>query len=112
MRAPRFPLHLPVWFRPQNDGAWQQTHTENVSASGVLVRWPEPLPVDTVVEFRLALPSRNPIHPTGEVSGRGRVARIIAAPTERADSGFAIAIEQYNLKSQTKPQTAQGMAGH
>lgn len=103
MRAPRFPLQLPVWYRPANDGGWRQTQTENISASGLLVRCPEPLPLDTAVEFRFTLPVNIPspaTQPGGEVLGRGRVARIVASPMERAERGFAIAIEQYNLRPQ------------
>jgi hypothetical protein len=103
MRAPRFPLRLPVWFRVADDGRWRESQTENISASGVLVRWCDPLPLDTPVEFRLTLPPNDPAHTGGEVSGRGRVARIVAAPVERAESGFAIAIDQYNLRPQVQP---------
>ena len=102
MRARRFPLSLPLWFRPQKQRNWQKTSTENISATGVLVRWPEPLPVDTTVEFRLALPSHHPARRGGEVAGHGRVTRVIASPTERVDSGFAIKIEHFNLNKQRK----------
>jgi hypothetical protein len=102
MRAPRFPLNLPVWFRPQKQRTWQKTSTENISATGVLVRWPEPLPLDTAVEFRLALPARHPARRGGQIAGHGRVTRIISTPVDRADSGFAIKIEHYNLNKQRK----------
>lgn len=104
MRAPRFPLRLPVWFRAPDDGGWRESQTENISASGVLVRWCDPLPLDTEVEFRFTLPPSDPAHSGGEVSGRGRVARVVAEPIARADSGFAIAIEQYNLRPQVPPK--------
>jgi hypothetical protein len=101
MRAPRFPLHLPIWFRAADTGGWRETQTENISASGVLVRYREPLPLDTAVEFRFTLPLNVPHQagqPGGEVRGRGRVARIVEAPVERNEAGFAIAIEQYALR--------------
>jgi hypothetical protein len=105
MRATRFPLQLPVWFRPAEKGSWLQTHTENISASGVLVRWREPLPVDTTVEFCLTLPSQSPAQPGGEVAGRGRVTRIVTTPLERNEAGFAIVIEHYNLRPPTHTVT-------
>jgi hypothetical protein len=112
MRAPRFPLNLPLWFRPPKQRTWQKTRTENISATGVLVRWPEPLPVDTTVEFRLALPSRDPARKGGEIAGHGRVARVIAVPLERADSGFAIKIEHCNLnRTGRAPQDISRRAG-
>lgn len=107
MRAPRFNLNLPLWFRPGKQRTWQKARTENISATGVLVRWPEPLPVDTTVEFRVALPSRHPARRGGEIAGRGRVTRVVAAPVERADSGFAIQIEDYNLNPQRKSAARQ-----
>jgi hypothetical protein len=103
MRAPRFPLHLPVWFRAAGNGGWRQSQTENISASGVLVRWRDPLPLDTTVEFRFTLPAPDTAHLGAEVAGRGRVARIVEAPVERPNAGFAIAIEQYNLRPQVVP---------
>lgn len=106
MRAPRFPLHLPVWFRPAGNDSWRHSHTENISASGVLVRWRDPLPLDTTVEFRFTLPPNDTAHVGAEVAGRGRVARIVATPIERSESGFAIAIEQYNLRPQRLPTFA------
>jgi PilZ domain len=93
---------LPVWFRVADESCWRQSQTENISASGVLVRCPEPLPLDTTVEFRFTLPANHTAQVGGEVAGRGRVARIVEAPVERTESGFAIAIEQYNLRPQLK----------
>jgi hypothetical protein len=98
MRAPRFPLNLPLSFRPNERESWQKTRTENISATGVLVRWPEPLPLGTALEFRLALPSRHPARGAAEVSGHGQVVRIVDAPTERPEAGFAIEIHGYNVR--------------
>jgi PilZ domain len=103
MRAPRFPLHLTVLFRPMANGAWQQASTENISASGLLVRWNHPLPLDTAVEFRFTLPSTDPKLPGGEVAGQGRVVRVVAAPAERPECGFAIAIDRYDLRPPSPP---------
>lgn len=108
MRAPRFPLHLPVWFRAGHNEGWRETQTENISASGVFVRWTDPLPLDTTVEFRLTLPANDTSRAGGEIAGRGRVARVVETPVERCQSGFAIAIEQYNLH----PQVTSGMTRH
>ena len=98
MRAPRFPLQLPLRYRPLGDGDWRQATTENVSASGVLVRVPAPLEVDSRVEFRLALPSKSPLPSTGEVSGRGHVVRIVT-PREPDVAAFALAIDEYDFLS-------------
>jgi hypothetical protein len=104
MRATRFPLRLPVRYRPLGRPEWRQGQTENISHTGALFRVEDPLPVDTRVEFRLVLsttargdapstPSKQQ-HP--EVFGLGRVVRTVA-PTQEHPSGFAVAIEQYEF---------------
>src|SRR5438093_1219765 len=47
MRATRFPLRLPVRYRPLGKPEWRQGQTENISHSGALFRVEAPLPVDT-----------------------------------------------------------------
>ena len=106
MRATRFPLRLPVRYRPLGKPEWQQGQTENVSHTGALFRVEAPLPVDTRVEFRLVLSTtargdapQSPVekqqHP--EVFGLGRVVRTVAPTDAYPRSGFALAIEQYEF---------------
>lgn len=99
MRANRFPLQLPVRFRPVGAVDWRDGKTANVSASGVLLHVRDPPRVDTAVEFMLTLDVSSPTG-SGEVAGRGRVVRV-AADDERPEASFAIAIEQYNFRPQT-----------
>lgn len=101
MRANRFPLQLPVRFRPVGASDWRHGKTENVSASGVLLHVRDPPQVDTTVEFSLTLDAAKP-GGRGEVAGRGRVVRVIGAP-ERPERSFAIAIEQYNFRPESSP---------
>lgn len=98
MRASRFPLHLPVRFRPIGAPDWRDGKTENVSSSGVLLHVRDPPRVDTTVEFSLTLDGSEP-GMRGEVAGRGRVVRVVP-PAELPEAGFAIAIEQYNFRPQ------------
>ena len=106
MRATRFPLRLPVRYRPLGKPEWQQGQTENISHSGALFRVEALLPVDTRVEFRLVLSTtargdmpQSPVerqqHP--EVFGLGRVVRTVAPTDAYPRSGFAVAIEQYEF---------------
>ena len=99
MRAPRFPLQLEVRYRPEGVRSWRRATTGNVSSSGVLVRVPDPLKVNTRIEFRLALKSTPvPEAPVAaEVSGRGRVVRQ-TSEGETSQRGFAIAIDEYDFK--------------
>jgi hypothetical protein len=106
MRATRFPLRLPVRYRPLGKPEWQRGQTENISHSGALFRVEDPLPVDTRVEFRLVLsttargdaPHRDvDTQPQPEVFGLGRVVRTVAPTDGSPRSGFAVAIEQYQF---------------
>ena len=95
MRAPRFPLHLPVRYRPLGRAEWREATTGNISASGVLVHDPEPLQVETRVEFALVLQGAE-TPGLGHVAGRGRVVRLVT-PDERTEPGFAVAIDDYSF---------------
>jgi hypothetical protein len=97
MRATRYPLKLQVRYRPIGKRDWHQGSTENISHSGALVRADDPLPVDTRVEFRLMLPVAEPADEHPEVSGLGRVVRMVAPSEHHPRSGFAVAIERYEF---------------
>ena len=55
-RAPRYPIHLPLRFRPSGDAEWVGGTSENVSVSGVLFTTAHALAVGStlVVELLLA----------------------------------------------------------
>jgi hypothetical protein len=97
MRAPRFPLQLPVRYRPFGGSEWRHARTGNVSASGVLVEVPDPLQVNTRVEFRLGLAEESRPQQHAEVRGEGRVVRIVSVE-EPLSSGFAVAIDCYDFQ--------------
>jgi hypothetical protein len=99
MRAQRFPLHVPVLFRPVGDDRWREATSENISASGVLLAGDHPLDVKTRVEFRLALvPAcvQTETTPSCEVSGLGHVVRRVEI-SGPPNSGLVIAIERYEI---------------
>jgi hypothetical protein len=104
MRATRFPLRLPVRYRPLGRPEWQQGRTENISHSGALFRVDAPLPVDTQVEFRLVLSATahgdvpyGDGQPHPEVLGLGRVVRTVDPSDAHSTSGFAVSIDQYHF---------------
>jgi hypothetical protein len=102
MRAPRFPLQLPVRYRPVGaEAEWRDATTGNVSASGVLVQVPDPLQVDTRIEFRLGLAPEQPAQ-HAEVCGLGRVVRVVATG-EAPYAGFAVVIEDYAFQQRPAP---------
>jgi PilZ domain len=97
VRAPRFPLQLSVRYRTVVDREWRRGETENISHSGVLLRTPEALDVNTIVELRVHLTMPNPGSEAAEVSCLGRVVRTIPPCPTRAWAGCAVAIERYDF---------------
>jgi PilZ domain-containing protein len=94
MRAPRFPLALPLRCRRAGEEGWIEGVTINISSSGVLFRTSEPLDVNTPVEMRIALggsPAR-----TGELRCDGHIVRIES--TDPTTSSMAAAFSRYDLR--------------
>jgi hypothetical protein len=94
MRAPRFPLTLPIRCRRAGDESWIEGVTINISRSGVLFRTSEPLDVNTRIEMRIALGETRARR--GELKCDGHVVRI-----ESVDSAMrstAAAFSRSNLR--------------
>ncbi len=56
-RAARFPIRLPLRFRPSGSDVWFPGRTENISCSGVLFRCRRSLPAHAPIQVVLALPA-------------------------------------------------------
>src|SRR5882762_5182770 len=97
MRAARFPLHVPVHFRPVGEPVWYRGTVENISCSGVLLRAEDFLQVQTNVELRLPLPNRAAGGERREVACYGRVVRTVSPSTEQPCPGAAVSIEGYDF---------------
>lgn len=70
----RYPIHLRVTLLC--DGQESEAVTEDLSASGVLLRLIEPLPVGKYVEFLLEIPAGSMgLSVTAAVHGSGRIVR-------------------------------------
>jgi PilZ domain-containing protein len=100
MRAPRFPLTLPVRYRSLGASEWHVGQTQNISRSGVLVRAEDGVDVDTPVELRVELPVTFASgSDSAEIWCRGRVVRTVCQSSEWEQPGYAIAIEEYDFLS-------------
>ena len=95
-RAPRFVIRAPVKYRPSGTTDWRDGRTENISRSGVLFRTDHVMPVQTPIEFLMALPE--------EVGGgsatvicRGRVVRTEAGLPDDPRPAVAATIAGYRL---------------
>jgi hypothetical protein len=99
MRAQRFPLRVPVFFRLAGNDPWREAKTRNISASGVLLVADNQLQLETPVEFRVALTTlvQDDSQEHCEIAGLGHVVRLVDG-NEQADRGFAVAIEQYEIR--------------
>ena len=94
MRAPRFPLTLPIRCRRAGNERWIEGVTINISRSGVLFRTSMPLDIDTPVEMTIVLggSSMTP----GELRCDGHIVRIASADSTTAS--MAAAFSTYDLR--------------
>jgi hypothetical protein len=94
VRARRFDLNLPVWYRGADEMQWHSGVTETVSASGTSIRAADPMrpawPVDIVIV--IALPSA-----AGCLIGRGRLVPPI--DTDGRPVTFAISVGHFHIRS-------------
>jgi hypothetical protein len=115
-RTPRFPLHLVVRCRPVGASDWRVGRTENISSTGVLMRYDEPIAVDLPVELRVEMPMMAAGNEAAEIWCRGRVVRAVSGPRGDTRVKYAVAIEQYYLQapsagSQTQDAAARRRSG-
>ena len=74
-RARRLKLDLPVRYRVKNLSNWYEGTIENISQSGVLVRGPEELPENALVEMVFEMPEEISGQKNSNVLCQGRVIR-------------------------------------
>jgi hypothetical protein len=92
--AARFPLQLPVQFRCA-DGE-HQGETRNISANGVLLQVDADLPLGSVVEFSIDMPSQVLGAPADvAVNCRGRVVRCFDDQDHR---WVGVVIDEYGFE--------------
>lgn len=96
-RAQRFPLQLPLQYRPIGVAGWFGGATENISHSGVLFRGDRHVRVNTPVEIALVLPSGLLGEWGGRVVCTARIVRLVPAPTDETTAGLAAAITNYRI---------------
>jgi PilZ domain len=92
--AVRYPLHLRVTLLC--DGQASEAITEDVSASGILLRLQEPLDVGRAIDFLLEMPAGSlGFSATAAVHGTGRIVRSY----EKQGQPFAAAvIDEYRFQ--------------
>jgi hypothetical protein len=106
VRAPRFTIEIPFYFRRRGEGSWRQGMTDNISRSGVLFRTDEPLADRTPIEMHFALPLQLSGRPGALVACRGLVVRAVPAGSAGALPGVAATITRYRFVRRRRPAGA------
>jgi hypothetical protein len=91
-RIERFPLRLPIRYRPVGGGDWVQGTTENISGEGVLVRGAVLPELHASLDFRFAV--QVGVH-RSEVACRGAVVRTVTTGT--GEQTFAATIDAFQF---------------
>ena len=101
-RARRLRLDLPVRYRGKNLSTWHEGTIQNISQSGVLLRGPQQLPVNALVEMIFEMPEQISGQKNSNVLCQGRLIRIKdgvdnTEATSQED-GFALAASILDYK--------------
>jgi hypothetical protein len=92
IRAQRYALCVPVWYKADNETEWHAGLTQNVSATGALICADrDHVPTEPVV-VAIALP---PVD--GCLVGRARIVRTVETPAQTALATFAIAVKRFRI---------------
>ncbi|PYQ16199.1 MAG: hypothetical protein DMF80_06260 [Acidobacteria bacterium] len=97
MRAPRFSIEIPFYFRRRGEASWRQGMTDNISRSGVLFRTTEMLEESTPVEMHFALPLEVSGQPGALVACRGQIVRTVPPESSDALPALAATIARYRF---------------
>jgi len=97
MRATRFALQFPVYYREPESAIWFEGKTENISQSGLLFRAAGPLQLQTLIELKLELIAALKYEVPAQVHCKGEVVRIGESFATEFPAAVAIAIKDYRL---------------
>jgi hypothetical protein len=100
VRAKRFTLHLPVYFRQPQSPTWLEGTTENISYTGVLFRSSSPFVPETPLELRLQLAVGTKQNHASEIRCKGAVVRVEQRNAPDTPVALAVAIRDYRIVRQ------------
>ena len=92
LRAPRFRLCLPVWYRAEDETRWHTGVTKRVSSSGTLIRADGLAVSSKPIVVAIALPSA-----PGWLVGRGHIVRVVQAAAQGDPLVFAVSVSRYRI---------------
>ena len=96
-RARRLKLNLPLRYHVKNLRTWYEGVIENISQSGVLLRGPSALPVNTLVEMVFEMPEEISGQKNSTVLCQGRIIRSKDAQDSDQDAVMAASILNYKF---------------
>jgi hypothetical protein len=97
MRAKRYALQFPVYYREPESTIWFEGRTENISQSGLLFRGACPLQLQTMIELRMELIVAVEGEAPAEVLCKGAIVRLEQSRVLEVPTALAIAIKDYRL---------------
>jgi hypothetical protein len=97
VRASRFSIEIPFYFRQPGERGWIEGKTDNISRSGVLFRTSEVLEERTPVEMYFAFPLEVQGRPGARVTCRGQIVRTVPPDSEDALPALAATISRYRF---------------
>jgi len=100
-RARRLKLDSPVRYRVKNLGSWFEGVIENLSQSGVLLRGPQQLPLNTLIEMVFEMPEEISGQKNSKVLCQGRIIRSKEAQDTADGVGLAASILDYKFLHQS-----------
>jgi len=100
LRARRFALRFPVYFREPDSSTWLEGTTENISYTGMLFLSSSPLALETTLELRLQLVLGTKARDPAEIRCRGTVVRLEQRMEPKTPIALGVAIRDYRIVSQ------------
>jgi hypothetical protein len=97
VRAPRFSIEIPFYFRRRSERSWREGMTDNISRSGVLFRTTDMLEENTLVDMQFALPLEVSGQPGALVACRGQIVRTVPPVSPDALPALAATISRYRF---------------
>ena len=100
-RARRLKLDTPVRYRVKNLGGWYEGIIDNLSQSGVLIRGPQQLPANTLIEMVFEMPEEISGQMNSSVLCQARITRSKEPKAQEEIIGLAASILDYKFLHQS-----------
>ena len=92
IRARRFPLHFPVYFRELDSPTWIEGTTENISYTGVLFQSSSSLVPESKLELRVQVTVNDEGRNPAEIHCKGVVVRLEQRDVPKTPIALAVAM--------------------